>query len=447
MEQQIGFCTTSDGVRIAYATLGEGPPLVYVCGWPGHLELEWEKSFARAFLEELATGVTLIRYDMRGSGLSDRNVSDYSIDALVRDLEAVIDHLQPGPVALLGLGLLAVPIAVTFAAQRPGTVTHLILNSAFLRGSQITTPERARALIEYIAQFGTPFDLSAYSDLQPAAQKGAREIEQAGARHEVLAELMRSVYSADVTNLASALAMPALIMHGRRDQNVSFALGRELAASLPQAKFVPFEASSASPPALSHVIIPEIRKFLGIEVEVPAVPSASPHGLSIILFTDIEGSTALTERLGDEAAREVLRGHEGIVREQLGTYGGTEVKTMGDGFMTSFPSASGALECAIALQRAFDARNKEQGPGNSEPIQVRIGLNAGEPIAEERDFFGTAVNLAARVAAQARGGEILASDVVRQLVAGKGFLFADRGETALRGFEEPVRLFELGWQV
>jgi adenylate cyclase len=115
---------------------------------------------------------------------------------------------------------------------------------------------------------------------------------------------------------------------------------------------------------------------------------------------------------------------------------------MGDGFMASFSSAARALECAISIQQAFAAHNESEGT----PIRVRMGLNVGEPIAEDEDFFGTAVILAARVAAEAQGGEILASDVVRQLVAGRGFLFSDRGETVLRGFDDPVRLFEVRWQ-
>jgi class 3 adenylate cyclase len=137
-----------------------------------------------------------------------------------------------------------------------------------------------------------------------------------------------------------------------------------------------------------------------------------------------------------------MRSHERITREALRAHGGAEVKAMGDGFMASFSSATRALECAIAMQRAFAAHNEYP----ETPIRVRIGLNAGEPIAEEADLFGTAVIMAARIAAQAEGEEILASDVVRQLVAGKGFLFADRGEVALRGFEDPVRLYEVRWQ-
>ncbi len=142
-----------------------------------------------------------------------------------------------------------------------------------------------------------------------------------------------------------------------------------------------------------------------------------------------------------------MRGHERLVREALKAHGGSEVKTMGDGFMASFSSATKALECAIAIQGAFAERNESA----EEPLNVRIGLNAGEPIAEDDpsgrgDLFGTAVNMAARVAAQAEAGEILASNVVRELVAGKEFLFSDRGETELRGFEEAVRVYEVRWR-
>ncbi len=131
-----------------------------------------------------------------------------------------------------------------------------------------------------------------------------------------------------------------------------------------------------------------------------------------------------------------------MVREALKAHGGSEVKTMGDGFMASFSSATKGLECAIAMQRAFAQHNESA----QEPISVRIGLNAGEPIAEDDDLYGTAVNMAARIAAEAEAGTILASDVVRQLVAGKDILFADRGEANLKGFDEPVGLFEVRWR-
>ena len=153
----------------------------------------------------------------------------------------------------------------------------------------------------------------------------------------------------------------------------------------------------------------------------------------------------------------MVRGQERITREALKAHGGSEVKTMGDGFMASFGSATKALECAVAIQKAFDAPETAVGAqslallSSETPIRVRIGLNAGEPIAEDDpggrgDLFGTAVIVAARIAARANGGEILVSDVVRQLVAGKGFLFNDRGDHALKGFEDPVRVFEVRWR-
>ena len=184
--------------------------------------------------------------------------------------------------------------------------------------------------------------------------------------------------------------------------------------------------------------IPDLTEPASVQTATP--PEAATF--RTILFTDMEGSTALTARLGDAKGRELLREHERIVREALKAHGGAEVKTMGDGFMASFSSATKALECAITMQRAFAAHNESA----EEPIKVRVGLNAGEPIAEDDDLFGTAVNRAARITATAKGGEILVANVVRELAEGKDFLFADRGEINLKGFDESVRLYEVRWR-
>jgi class 3 adenylate cyclase len=444
MEQQIRFCTTSDGIRIAYATIGDGPPLVYACGWPQHLELEWQTPFSRAFLEDLSQGFTLVRYDMRGGGLSDRDVADLSLDALVADLEAVVEHLNLERFPLMSLGLLAGPIAMSYAARHPGQVSHLILCSAFLRGGGVITPDRQKALVDFTAAFGFPIgDFTHDPVLTREEEIAVRKKEKAASSAGVQAELLRTLFSADVKDLAQRVSAPALVMHARKDPLIPFELGREVAAGLPRATFVPYQATGAGVWRHADAIIPEIRRFLGVKtVEVVREQASRVSGVHTILFTDVEGSTTLTHRLGDARAREVLRAHEGIVRTALEAYGGSEVKSMGDGFMASFTSASDALKCAIAMQRAFAQQNEAA----DEPIRVRMGVNAGEPIAEAEDLFGTAVNLAARIAAEAAGGQIIVSSVVRELAAGKGFLFADRGETALRGFEEPVRLYEVRWE-
>jgi class 3 adenylate cyclase len=194
-----------------------------------------------------------------------------------------------------------------------------------------------------------------------------------------------------------------------------------------------------------------VEEFLGIaeqvapaehEPEAGKEPEAAESGgLRIILFSDVESNTVLLQKLGDDRWRVLLREHERITREQFEAYGGTEVKHTGDGFVAAFLSAARAIDCAIAIQRAMESSSAFA----ETPLRVRIGLNAGEPIAEGGDLFGTAVSTAARIMDQGNGGEIPVSDVVRQLVAGKGFSFADRGAAALRGFDDPVRLYELRW--
>jgi class 3 adenylate cyclase len=196
--------------------------------------------------------------------------------------------------------------------------------------------------------------------------------------------------------------------------------------------------------------------FIGLDpglASKPSPPRLTTGDVYTILFTDIASSTALTQRLGDAKAQELVRAHNKIVREALATHGGSEIKHTGDGIMASFPSASGALECAVAIQRAIAVHNQSAGPGGldprpstPDPLSVHIGLNAGEPLAEEQDLFGTAVQLARRICDHAEAGQVLVSNVVRELAAGKGFLFGDIGEVVPKGFEEPVRLYEVRWR-
>ena len=172
-----------------------------------------------------------------------------------------------------------------------------------------------------------------------------------------------------------------------------------------------------------------------------AYPNGDIHRFRTILFTDVEDSTGLTSHLGDSKARELLREHEQVLRASLSAYGGKEIKTMGDGFMVAFFSASSALDAAIAMQRTITEHFAERETS----IRIRVGINAGEPIEEDNDLYGASVIRAARVMGQAQGGEILVSNVVRELVEGKEYAFSDRGEADLKGFEKPVRLFEVRW--
>lgn len=182
--------------------------------------------------------------------------------------------------------------------------------------------------------------------------------------------------------------------------------------------------------------------FLGrIQEPAPGEPWVAT-AFRTILFTDMEGSTSILQRLGDAKAIEVMRTHDKIVREALERSGGSEVDHAGDGIMASFASVVRALECAIEIQRKVAAHNETA----EVPFQVRMGMSAGEPVTEADRLFGSVINLAARTCSCADGGRIYASGVVRDLCLGKGFVFESRGSVPLKGFDEPVNLFEVAWQ-
>ncbi len=449
MQPRIQYAQTKDGVSIAFWTLGEGMPFVHLSLLFGHIQLEWQIPECRRWYERLAQGRKLIRYDARGMGLSDRGVEDCSLDAYVLDVEAVVDRLSLQRFALMGLASTG-PIAIAYAARHPERVSHLILWGAYARPSdwsQSPTTQAVRALMHEDWTFYTEAVAHAvlgWSEGEPARRYAA--LVRESITREDLPLVIAYVSQSDVTDLLSQVKAPTLVLHRRHFRTPGVEVARSLASRIPNAGLVILEGASLAPYlGDTEAVLRAIDEFLGEGEE------AAPEGgaFRTILFTDVEGSTALTQRLGDAKARDLLREHERIVREALKSHGGSELKTMGDGFMASFSSATRALESAIAMQRAFAERNAarpEPVEERAEPILVRVGLNAGEPIAEEKDLFGTAVNLAARIAAMAKAGEILVSDVVRQLVAGKEFLFADRGEVVLRGFEDPVRLYEVRWR-
>ena len=393
--------------------------------------------------ERLAEKRKLVRYDGRGSGLSDRNVADYSLEAHMLDLQAVVERLGVQRFVLVG-PFTAGPIAIAYAARHPEAVSQLMLWCPWAR--QEARAQALWALIEGDWELYT--EAAAHATFGWSAGEEAYRL-AAFMRECVAPEAARAIYNAlaefDVTAALSQVRSPTLILQRRQVAALpGVEVAKDFASGIPDARLALLEGASLFAWVGDwEPVLAAIDRFLGESEEAAASAEASPPGaFRTIVFTDVERSTALTQRLGDASAREVLRVHERIVRDALRAHGGAEVKAMGDGFMASFSSATRALECAITMQRAFAAHNESA----DEPIRVRVGLNAGEPIAEEEDLFGTAVILAARVAAHAEGGEILASDVVRQLVAGKGFLFSDRGDVALRGFEDPVRLYEVRWR-
>jgi class 3 adenylate cyclase len=449
MAHSVQYVTTADGVSIAYWVMGDGVPLVVPPVLPtSHLEMEWQIVSRRQVYEALSRSARVVRYDCRGMGMSQRDAIDFSIDAAERDLQAIVDRLGFERFALLRLPSSG-DIALAYAARHPERVSHLIIWEGHQVQDDLDPPRRAQLkAIEPVMEE----DWELYVRIRariiagwdgsnaPIIESILREThspESAGAMNEAL-------MASDPTRYLSAIQAPTLVMYRggirAREDNA-----RLFASRIANAHLVVVREGSIGP-FPNEGSASEMLDFLDPERRAWAEGQNHEHehehgGLRVILFTDLEKHTAMMQRLGDERGRAILREHEIITREALAAYGGSEVKTMGDSFMASFGSATKALECAIAIQKAFGDRNESA----DEPLRVRVGISAGEPIAEDDDLFGASVIQAARIADQAQGGEVILANVVRELAAGKGFLFADRGEIALRGFEDPVRLYELKW--
>lgn len=441
-QPRVRYATTADGVSIAWMSLGAGPTMVAILPFPWtNLEASWQLPEIRGWHERLARGRRLVVYDGRGMGLSDRECTEMSLDALVGDLEAVVEHAGIERFSLTSAPT-AGSIAITYATRHPDRVSHLMLFSTAARGSE-SLPSQSEMLLEFADR-----DWNLYTETLAHSLIGWGEGEYAHRFAHYLREcvtpavnrlFLETLRATDVTDLLPRLAMPTLVLHRRQSPWPPIAVLRALVAAIPDARLVLLEGLSLAPfIGDMESVARAIDEFLGDAPVAGSSPEAAAGSPLAVLVTDVVGSTALTERLGDADARVALRAHEQIVRTALRAHGGTEVKTMGDGFIASFSLVTRALECAVAIQRALAA--------SGGAIHVRMGLSAGEPIVEEGDLHGTVVITASRLAALAAGDTILVADVIRQLAAGKSFHFTDRGDTPLHGFAAPVRVYELIWQ-
>ena len=449
MELEVRYVTTSDGVRIAYAIGGSGPPMVtFSDPIASHVQLAWSHPVLGRFFQDMARRNTVLFFDVRGCGLSDR-VQPQNLDDSLRDVEAVVQRVGWREFALSAGGA-GTPAAIAYAARHPEQVNRLVLADGFARASDLLSIPQVQALIA-----AAKLDWILATEAIGTAAFGAGREESSGygayIRSCIGPEYMQNtelLATIDVSELAGTVKAPTLVLKHSGLQYSTMEMVKDLAARIPNAQLTVVQGGWADDP---EGVARRISEFVSAGTEAAHVTSeqVAPQAptrsrLVTVLFTDLVGHTAMMSRLGDDRGRAVLREHERITREVLKANGGTEVKTMGDGFMASFGSVTKAVECAIALQRAFAER--EVGAHHDAPLHVRVGLNAGEPIEEDGDLFGATVILASRIAAKADGGEILVADTVRGLCSGKGFVFADRGEFVAKGFEEPVRVYEVRWR-
>ena len=428
MEPRIQYAKTSDGVNIAYATAGDGPPLLVV-PLPAfsHVQAVWE-TFPH-ILQPLAERFHLVWYDSRGSGLSDREAIDFSMDALIRDVEAVVAGagLTRFPIATVRMGVL---VAVTYAAVRPEKVSSLVLADGWMKTSDYD--QTAFRVAEQALRSG---DWTVYTETLARLLFGF-ENQELGAqfaayiRECVEPEAMRSARLGldawDVSALLPRVTAQTLVVQTRHQPYMPVQIGQRLAARIPNARFHVVDD-------LFYQQLPGIiAEFLG-QGEEPARPDL-PSGTAIILFADIADSTALTERLGDAAFREKARELDGALRGVIRESGGTciDAKTLGDGVLAVFTSARQAIEAALACGRA----------GDDADLPLHLGLHAGDVIREENNVYGGAVNIASRISGLSAPGEVLVSETVRSLArTSAGVRFEDRGEQALKGVGETVRVW------
>jgi DNA-binding winged helix-turn-helix (wHTH) protein/pimeloyl-ACP methyl ester carboxylesterase len=272
IQQEVHFCTAPDGVRIAYASAGHGPPLVKTANWLNHLEYDWQSPIWSQLLHELAAQHQLIRYDERGNGLSDWDVEDISFEAFVRDLESVVEAARLDRFALLGISQ-GCAVSILYAIRHPERVSHLVLYGGFARGRAKRDPEHARTLVSLVEQgwgkenpaFRQFFTSLFFPEGTPEQMQWFNDLQRITTSPENAIRIMGATGGVDISDLLPQVRVPTLVLHCRNDAAVVFDEGRRIAAGIPDAKFVALESRNhlvlPSEPAWEK-FIGEIRTFL-----------------------------------------------------------------------------------------------------------------------------------------------------------------------------------------
>ncbi|MBB4429340.1 class 3 adenylate cyclase [Bradyrhizobium sp. CIR48] len=424
---------TSGEVFVAYQISGQdGPDLLMTPGFVSHLELSWENPNAARFLNDLGSFSRLIRFDKRGTGLSDRGVGVPHLDERIDDIRAVLDAAGSERAYLFGVSE-GGPMSILFAATYPERVAGLILFGTYARtvGSSVPFDDFAGLERDIRSNWGTGKSLPSFSPSAaaiPGAMERFAKFERSAASPSDVINLMRMNREIDVTAILPSIRVPTLVMHRRDDVRIRALAGRELGERISRARYIEL-------PGSDHLawsgdqdrLVEEIRQFMGVFATAVDVDRV----LSTVLFTDIVDSTRRASLVGDRQWRSTLEAHHAAVRSELERHRGREVKTTGDGFLALFDGPARAVRCAQRIVSAVRPLD----------LEVRAGVHTGEIELMGDDVGGVAVHIAARVAQHAKASEVLASSTVRDLVAGAGLKFVDQGPAELKGLAEPMRLF------
>ncbi|HEY5098681.1 MAG TPA: adenylate/guanylate cyclase domain-containing protein [Gaiellaceae bacterium] len=448
MEHETRYARSGD-VHIAYQVVGDGPfDLVFVPGYVTHLELAWKLPTFGPALTETASFSRMIKFDKRGTGMSDPVSGAPTLETRMDDVRAVMDAVGSRRAALFGLSEGA-SMSVLFAATYPERTAALVLRSAFARTLWAPDYPLGRTEDEYEREIER--ELRLYGPrkqaLEAAGALGRFDDDEReafldylryGASPGMLEALLRMNKDIDIRHVLPAVRVPTLVLHGADDEIVSSEAARYLAGCIPGARFI--EQPDVGHLALgegAHRTFGEMDRFLTDVWESGGWDEAEPDRmLATVLFTDIVGSTAKALELGDRAWRQLLERHHALIRRELLRFRGREIDTAGDGFLATFDGPARAIRCAYAIVEAVEALG----------IDVRAGLHTGECEIADGKVAGIAVHTGARVAAAAGPGEVVVSSTVKDLVAGSGIEFVDRGLHELKGIPGEWRLFAVQGQ-
>ena len=425
-------------VHIAYQVTGEGPDLLFVTGAVGNLRLWWEEPGLRRFWERLASFCRLIIFDKRGMGLSDRG-NFGTLEDRMDDIRAVLDAVGSKRATFFGLSE-GGPLSVLFAATYPERTAGLILYGAEVKEETTndwpwgeSTREEFEESMKGIADrwndgsnFTKVFMPSAGDDERLAEWWRRLKVESFGPGDAIA--YMRLSFEIDIRGVLPALDVPTLVMHRVGDRVCSVENGRYLAENIKGARYVELEGADHAPwGPKSEEILGEMHEFLTGNRAEPEPDRV----LATVLFTDIVDSTKRAVELGDRRWRELLEAHHGQVRAEVARFRGRELDSAGDGIFASFDGPARGIRCARSIVDSV----KTIGLG------VRAGLHTGECELLGDKLGGIAVHIGARVASQAGAGEVLVSRTVRDLVAGSGIEFRDRGVAQLKGVPGEWQLY------
>lgn len=422
----------SGDVNIAYQTMGTGPvDIIMVPGFVSHVEFTHELAGYTAFLRRLSTFARVITFDKRGQGLSDRMTGAPSLEQRMDDVRVVMDEVGSQRAVVVGFSE-GSAMSALFTATYPERVAQLVLFGGYASAPFLLTGVEER-IARVVKAWGTGETMKTVIPSQvasPDAVSQFAKLERLSASPGAVRAISLLNAQIDIRPILPAVQVPTLVLHRRTDARVPIEAGRDLAARIPNARFIEYpDGDHAFWSGNAEALLGDIEEF--VTGHRDSSSTELERILATVLFTDIVDSTRNAAAMGDQAWRRSLDSHDQLAKQVIDKHRGILIKNTGDGILATFDGPGRAVRCALA----FSTAAQQIG------LPLRAGLHTGEIELRGRDIGGIAVHAAARVMAQSQSSEVLVSRVVTDLVAGAGLKFAERGSHELKGLPGRWDLF------